>query len=193
MDQKTGAAHSGGSCQVSFSYDQGETWVVVKYYEGNCPRVQNPGALTNHYDLNQDYNFKIPADFPSGDRVIFAWTWFNASGNREMYMSCSPVMIKGDGPTTTKTPKGPPLLIANLQFNKQVAPMDDVFYARCHVPDDTSIVFPTMFSNCTQMDRAPIARNLQPLNVDLTVCSSANETTRKLLHASWFAHQKKLV
>jgi hypothetical protein len=74
MDQKTGAAHSGGSCQASFSYDQGETWVVVKYYEGNCPRVQNPAALTNHYDLNQDYNFTIPANFPSGDRVIFAWT-----------------------------------------------------------------------------------------------------------------------
>jgi hypothetical protein len=93
-------------------------------------------------------------------------------------------MIRGDGPTTTKTPEGPPLLIANLQFSKQAAPMDDVFYARCHVPDDTSIIFPGTFNNRTQMDRAPIARNLQPLDVDLIICSSINETTQKLLNAS---------
>jgi hypothetical protein len=68
-----GAAHSGGSCQVAFSYDKGETWVVVHTWEGNCPRVAAPGALTNVYDVNQDYTFRILKWFPTGHRVIFAW------------------------------------------------------------------------------------------------------------------------
>jgi len=39
---KGGAGHSGGSCQVAFSYDSGETWVVVHSWEGNFPRVATP-------------------------------------------------------------------------------------------------------------------------------------------------------
>ena len=70
---KLGAAHSGGSCQVAFSYDKGQTWVVVKNWEGNCPRVFSPGKITNVYDANQNYTFTIPKDFPSGHQVIFAW------------------------------------------------------------------------------------------------------------------------
>jgi hypothetical protein len=72
---KPGAAHSGGSCQVAFSYDKGETWVVVHSWEGNCPRVRpdDLGEVTNIYDVNQDYTFKIPGAFPTGRRVIFAW------------------------------------------------------------------------------------------------------------------------
>ena len=75
MNQEYGAAHSGGSCQISFSYDKGKSWVVVQSFEGDCPRVRNDlkGRRTNFYDLNQDYNFKIPDSFPSGNRVIVAW------------------------------------------------------------------------------------------------------------------------
>lgn len=75
MDQVEGAAHSGGSCQISFSYDKGKTWVVVQSFEGDCPRVRNDvkGTVTNFYDTNQDYTFKIPDSFPSADRVIVAW------------------------------------------------------------------------------------------------------------------------
>ena len=75
MNQIEGAAHSGGSCQISFSYDQGITWVVVQNFEGNCPRVRKgeEGTVTNHYDINQDYHFVVPKDFPSGDSVIVAW------------------------------------------------------------------------------------------------------------------------
>lgn len=73
MDQVEGAAHSGGSCQVALSYDKGKTWETIKKFEGNCPRVNPAGGVTNHYDLNQDYHFVIPLGFPSGDRVIFAW------------------------------------------------------------------------------------------------------------------------
>jgi hypothetical protein len=73
MDQTVGAGHSGGSCQVSLSYDKGVTWVVIKNFEGNCPRVSPAGEVTDHYDLNQDYTFTVPNSFPTGNRVIFAW------------------------------------------------------------------------------------------------------------------------
>lgn len=71
----SGAVHSGGSCQVSFSYDRGLTWVVVQSFEGDCPRVRPglKGTVTNSYDPDQDYDFKIPERFPSGDYVIVAW------------------------------------------------------------------------------------------------------------------------
>jgi len=68
-----GAAHSGGSCQVALSYDKGRTWVVVQTWEGDCPRTQTPGTITNFYDMDQNYTFSIPKDFPTGHRVIFAW------------------------------------------------------------------------------------------------------------------------
>ena len=68
-----GATHSGGSCQVAFSYDKGETWVVVHTWEGNCPRVEAPGTVTNIYDVNQDYTFTIPEKFLTRHRVVFAW------------------------------------------------------------------------------------------------------------------------
>ncbi|KAG9228060.1 hypothetical protein BJ875DRAFT_390203, partial [Amylocarpus encephaloides] len=78
------------------SYDKGETWVVVHTWEGNCPRVAAPGRVTNVYDVNQDYTFTIPKKFPTGHRVIFAWVWINASGNREYYMSYTSVDIIGN-------------------------------------------------------------------------------------------------
>ena len=69
------AGHSGGSCQVSLSYDQGRSFVVIQNYEGRCPRVNTPGYITNDYppDGNQNFDFMIPSIFPSGDNVIFAW------------------------------------------------------------------------------------------------------------------------
>ncbi|KAL2675089.1 hypothetical protein Neosp_011269 [[Neocosmospora] mangrovei] len=78
-----GANHGGGSCQASLSFDKGETWKVIHSYVGNCP-----GAGTTSYD------FKVPSDTPSGE-AIFAWTWFNQIGNREMYMNCAAVTIGG--------------------------------------------------------------------------------------------------
>jgi hypothetical protein len=70
-----GAAHSGGSCQASFSYDNGETWIVVQSWEGNCLRVRKgqEGQLTNSYDVDQSYSFDIPDSLPGSNTVIFAW------------------------------------------------------------------------------------------------------------------------
>ncbi|CAN9198569.1 unnamed protein product [Alternaria alternata] len=70
-----GAAHSGGSCQASLSYDGGETWIVVQSWEGNCLRVRKgqEGQLTNSYDTDQSYSFDLPGSLPGADTAIFAW------------------------------------------------------------------------------------------------------------------------
>jgi hypothetical protein len=77
--------HGGGSCQLSLSYDNGATFKVIKSMIGGCP-------------LTQQYDFTIPSFAPSGN-ALFAWTWFNEIGNREMYMSCAQVQIVGSSAT----------------------------------------------------------------------------------------------
>ncbi|KAI1388679.1 uncharacterized protein F4822DRAFT_253237 [Hypoxylon trugodes] len=84
MSVEGGASHDGGSCQLSLSYDKGNTFTVIKSFIGNCP-TSSGGT----------FNFKMPADAPEGDDVVFAWTWVNHTGNREYYMSCAVVTIKG--------------------------------------------------------------------------------------------------
>lgn len=72
---RPGAVHSGGSCQISFSYDDGITWIVAQSWEGNCPRVQRglEGSITNFYDTDQSYTFEMPKSLPAADVVIAAW------------------------------------------------------------------------------------------------------------------------
>jgi hypothetical protein len=77
--------HGGGSCQLSLSYDNGGTFKVIKSMIGGCP-------------LTQQYDFTIPSFAPSGN-ALFAWTWFNEIGNREMYMNCAQVQIVGSSAT----------------------------------------------------------------------------------------------
>ncbi|KAJ5783195.1 hypothetical protein N7457_004969 [Penicillium paradoxum] len=83
MELEGSATHSGGSCQLALTYDQGKTFKVIQSIEGDCP-------------INKKYKFDIPSDAPSGD-ALFAWTWFNKVGNREMYMNCAMVSIGGSG------------------------------------------------------------------------------------------------
>lgn len=77
-----GANHGGGSCQASLSFDKGASWKVIHSYIGNCPLAGE-----------SSFDFKLPADTPGGD-AIFAWTWFNKIGNREMYMNCAAITVK---------------------------------------------------------------------------------------------------
>jgi LysM domain len=101
------AAHNGGSCQVSLSYDNGKTWKVIKSFIGNCVR----SAGGNVFDQNQTYSFTIPADAKAGD-AVWAWTWFNQTGNREMYMNCAHVTITGSGTSTLDD--HPDMFVANV-------------------------------------------------------------------------------
>lgn len=87
------ATHNGGSCQASLSYDQGRTWKVVHSYIGGCP-------------LTPTWPLTLPNDAPSGE-ALFAWSWFNQIGNREMYMNCAHVTIQGRQQRRKRSPADP--------------------------------------------------------------------------------------
>jgi hypothetical protein len=74
------ATHGGGSCQLSLSYDQGQTFKVIKSMIGGCPDKTS-------------YDFTIPSYAPSGE-AIFAWSWQNKIGNREFYMDCAVIQVQ---------------------------------------------------------------------------------------------------
>ncbi|KAJ2978967.1 hypothetical protein NQ176_g3529 [Zarea fungicola] len=99
------ATHGGGSCQASLSFDRGRTWKVLHSYIGNCP-------------LKPTWEFVLPENTPAGS-ALFAWSWFNKFGNREMYMNCAHVTIDG-GKNLAKSTKGehmgqwPAMLVANV-------------------------------------------------------------------------------
>jgi hypothetical protein len=46
--------------------------------------------------------------------AIFAWTWFNKIGNREMYMVCSPIEVVGGTDDSTFVDSLPPIFRANI-------------------------------------------------------------------------------
>ncbi|KAK1144455.1 hypothetical protein N8T08_005327 [Aspergillus melleus] len=81
MELAPGTNHRGGSCQISLSYDNGQTFRVIQSYMGGCP-------------LTLKWDFQIPESAPAG-KALFAWSWFNLEGNREMYMNCAHVEIQG--------------------------------------------------------------------------------------------------
>ncbi|KAJ3529561.1 hypothetical protein NM208_g9701 [Fusarium decemcellulare] len=98
-----GADHGGGSCQASLSFDKGKTWKVIKSYIGNCP--VSPSST---------FGFTLPVDTPAGVS-LFAWTWFNRIGNREMYMNCAAINVKaGSGTPSTPMSKRPAMFVANV-------------------------------------------------------------------------------
>ncbi|KAF2164555.1 lytic polysaccharide monooxygenase [Zasmidium cellare ATCC 36951] len=78
--------HFGGSCQVGFSVDGGETFRVATSYEGNCPHRNNGNGPEG-----QDFEFKVPGDIEPGVH-IFAWIWYNRE--QEFNMNCAAVNIE---------------------------------------------------------------------------------------------------
>ncbi|KAF2424394.1 putative endoglucanase, partial [Tothia fuscella] len=93
------ATHMGGSCQISLSYDNGDTFKVIKSMIGGCPQKSS-------------YNFTIPSSAPSGNALI-AWTWLNYEGNREFYMNCAWVAI--DGSSNGNLNSLPNVWVANVK------------------------------------------------------------------------------
>lgn len=112
------ATHSGGSCQLSLSYDNGATFKVIKSMIGGCP-------------LESSYQFRIPDFAPSGD-ALFAWSWINHSGNREYYMNCAQIEIENPSSGDEGSLNGLP--------NIWVANLDSV--NDCRVPEGTDVVYP---------------------------------------------------
>ncbi|KAG6056165.1 hypothetical protein E4U17_002439 [Claviceps sp. LM77 group G4] len=101
-----GANHNGGSCQASLSFDSGKTWKVIHSWIGNCP-LHGDSTL----------KFTVPSDTPSGP-ALFAWSWFNQIGNREMYMNCASITIAGSGKklrgSTQSLRRRPDMFVANV-------------------------------------------------------------------------------
>ncbi|KJZ75344.1 hypothetical protein HIM_05270 [Hirsutella minnesotensis 3608] len=118
-----GAAHGGGSCQASLSSDGGKTWRVIHSIVGKCP-TQGESS----------FEFTVPADTPGGKK-IFAWSWFNKVGNREMYMNCAVVNIIP--------------VCASRKVDKPAVPFEsrpDMFVAnvgnRCSTTEGKDLLFP---------------------------------------------------
>ncbi|KAJ1732970.1 hypothetical protein LPJ72_003114 [Coemansia sp. Benny D160-2] len=88
------AIHSGGNMEFSISYDGGKTFAVVYQVLRYAFLNSKPAGLTNTAEV-LEYSFKLPEDLPNSDSAVFAWTWVNASGNREFYMNCADVKITG--------------------------------------------------------------------------------------------------
>lgn len=86
--------------------------------------------------LKSAYDFRIPTNAPVGNKVLFAWTWFNKIGNREMYMNCALVdIIPASGANASQDLysgvfDGPSLFKANI------------FGGTCQTPHGVDIVFP---------------------------------------------------
>ncbi|KAI9035140.1 uncharacterized protein KD926_004491 [Aspergillus affinis] len=70
MELAPGINHNDGSCQISLSYDNGETFRVIQSYMGGCP-------------LKLKWDFQIPEIAPAGD-ALFGWSWFNLEGRINM-------------------------------------------------------------------------------------------------------------
>ncbi|KAJ1658710.1 hypothetical protein IWQ61_002095 [Dispira simplex] len=79
---ETSAIHNGGNCEFSLSYDGGKTFVSIQTILKTC------------FLNGKTFNVPIPKDAPSG-KTVFAWSWVNATGNREFYMTCSDIEIQG--------------------------------------------------------------------------------------------------
>jgi len=129
------AVHSGGSCQISITYDQPPTknsvWKVMKSFQGGCP-LDVQGNLPDAGDPTANalptLQYTVPDGLPAGKATI-GWTWFNRSGNREMYMRCHKATIGGSGD------KGafdslPNMFVANIGITS------------CMVPEGVNVKFP---------------------------------------------------
>ena len=106
-------------------------------------------------------------------------------------MTCSSIDIKGVGNPTTITPKGPSLLVANLQADVNVAPVEDALWSKCHSENETSIMFPYDKKGLNLVVRSPKALSLQefPGNDD-PACGSDNEATIRALRSGDTSERK---
>ncbi|KAF2691152.1 lytic polysaccharide monooxygenase [Lentithecium fluviatile CBS 122367] len=102
------AVHGGGSCQLAVTTDKNPTkeskFKVIHSIEGGCPGVGGPAT----------FSFPVPEELPNGE-AVFAWTWFNHIGNREMYMNCALITVSGGKDDTAAFDALPDLALANIK------------------------------------------------------------------------------
>ncbi|KAF1813865.1 hypothetical protein P152DRAFT_394073, partial [Eremomyces bilateralis CBS 781.70] len=98
------AVHGGGSCQLSVTYETDQAKLKDPASWKKCTPGSDNVKCVNTFD------FTVPEEVKDGD-AIFAWTWFNSLGNREMYMNCAAVSISGG---KDKLDELPSLFVANI-------------------------------------------------------------------------------
>ncbi|KAK0708030.1 hypothetical protein B0H67DRAFT_472737, partial [Lasiosphaeris hirsuta] len=130
-----GAQHGGGSCQFSLTYEypppaDKSKWKTIYTLIGGCPvsaagnlppatpdqdgRANSPQCGNDSgVECIRQFNIPIPKDVPNGN-ATFAWTWLNKIGNRELYMTCSPVSITGGSDSTAFFDSLPEMFVANI-------------------------------------------------------------------------------
>ncbi|CAF4176298.1 unnamed protein product, partial [Rotaria magnacalcarata] len=112
------AAHSGGSCQASISFDNGETWKVLHSFQGGCPRDVQLGS--NMAGKNQTFLFQIPEQTRAGN-ALFSWSWVAVTGNRnEYFQNCASVRI--DGPGASTLDDFPDMFVGDMSLTGHIGP-----------------------------------------------------------------------
>ncbi|KAK0754344.1 hypothetical protein B0T18DRAFT_424740 [Schizothecium vesticola] len=136
-----GAQHGGGSCQFSISYDDpshggwntSAKFKTVYTIIGGCPAIftdesrnlppakpdqdgrANTAECFNDFGVDCTRQFLVPLpSFLRNGPATFAWTYFNKLGNREMYMTCSPVNIRGGTADQFQINALPDIFVANV-------------------------------------------------------------------------------
>ena len=71
------------------------------------------------------YDFTIPKEMPEGE-YVFAWTWFNKVGNREMYMNCASVEVTGGTGDEGFMSTLPDMFVANVGNGCDTPPNKDI-------------------------------------------------------------------
>ncbi|KAK3079458.1 hypothetical protein LTS18_004816 [Coniosporium uncinatum] len=125
-----GASHTGGSCQISISYDNGETFKVLKSIIGGCPTD------------GSSYDFTVPSYADQGEALL-AWTWLNREGNREFYMDCAQVEITSETSSSrrkSRTKREDAYTSISDHPNVCVANLDSV--NECTTPEGSDPVYP---------------------------------------------------
>ncbi|KAF2036165.1 hypothetical protein EK21DRAFT_52581 [Setomelanomma holmii] len=116
------ATHGGGSCQLSFSFDGGINFKVIKSIEGGCP-------------IAKQYNFTVPLELGKGlgnkrTTGLFAWTWYRDIGSEESSQ------LDARGVTTTNAAAQSALASYPNLFVANLASIND-----CVTKETTDVVF----------------------------------------------------
>jgi hypothetical protein len=141
------ATHGGGSCQASLTSgrepSKDSERKVIKSFQGGCladVAGNLAGGPTAAIPVTLD--FTIPKGIDHGQYTL-AWTWFNLLGNREMYLNCAPITIRGcinksstEG-VQRRSSAFPPMFIANIN--------------NCSTTEAVDLRFPRPRANITNM------------------------------------------
>lgn len=160
------ATHSGGSCQVSISEDDGVTFKVLKSIIGGCPVSMNV------------YSFNVPKETKDG-KVIFAWTWFsNTHASPEMYMNCAAVTITGTGGNGLSS--YPDMFVADVG-NGCSTPEGDIVFPNpgknVDQADSNSLIAPMGGSACSPASTPVSSTSTSSASVSASAATGSHQST----------------